>query len=102
MQESNAARKDSREEGSAGRRPVDKFHDGSIHVSIWENEGVSGAFRTASFQLRYKDQQNEWQTGTSYAVGDLKHMEKAAAEARSRIESWQQANNKKPGAKPAG
>ena len=74
------------------RKPVDKFQDGSIHVSIWEKEGVKGAFRTASFQLRYKDSQDEWQTGSSYSLGDLKHLERAAKEARTRIENWQQAN----------
>ena len=45
------------------RKPVDKFTDGRVHVSIWENSGVKGAFRAATFQLRYKDQRDEWQTG---------------------------------------
>ena len=71
-----------------------------MHVSIWQNTGINGAFRTASFQLRYKDQREQWQTGYSYGAGDLKHLEKAAAEARSRIENWQQAN-KQPSPKPA-
>ncbi|MGH9444145.1 MAG: hypothetical protein ACRD3O_00120 [Terriglobia bacterium] len=76
--------------------PVDKFQDGSIHVSIWENEGVKGAFRTASFQLRYKNSHNEWQTGSSYSVGDLKHLERATKEARGRIEAWQQQSKPTP------
>jgi hypothetical protein len=53
------------------KKPVDKFTDGRVHVSIWENSGVKGAFRTATFQLRYKDQHDEWQTGHSFGASDL-------------------------------
>jgi hypothetical protein len=73
-------------------KPVDKFTDGRVHVSIWENSGVKGAFRTATFQLRYKDEHDEWHTGTSFGTSDLKHLENAAREARTRIENWQKAN----------
>jgi hypothetical protein len=82
---------DDREASSvASRKPVDKFHDGSVHVSIWENAGPKGAFRTASFELRYRDKEQQWQTGHSYTVSDLKHLEAAAQEARTRLENWQQ------------
>jgi hypothetical protein len=77
---------------SAGNRPVEKFIDGPVHVSIWQNDGSKGAFRTASFETRYKDANEQWQTGRSYTASNLKHLESAAREARSRIESWQQAN----------
>ena len=77
------------------KKPVDKFTDGRIHVSIWENNGIKGAFRAATFQLRYKDQQDEWQTGQSFGASDLKHLQNAAKEARTRIENWNQANKTK-------
>lgn len=77
-------------------QPVEKFSDGSVHVSIFENDGPKGAFRTATIQLRYKDKNGDWQTGNSFSLGDLKHLERAATEARSRIETWQQQNNPKP------
>ena len=84
---------------SASKKPVEKFTDGPVHVSIWENQGVKGAFRTASIELRYKDDKEQWKTGHSYGASDLKHLECAAREARSRIESWRQANpNPAPGA----
>jgi hypothetical protein len=82
----------------AGNKPVDKFTDGRVHVSIWENSGVKGAFRTATFQLRYKDGNDEWQTGHSFGAFDLKHLENATREARTRIENWQKAN--RPEEKP--
>lgn len=82
----------SREEAT---KPVDKFTDGRVHVSIWENTGVQGAFRTATFQLRYRDQEKGWQTGHSFGASDLKHLENAAKEARTRIQNWTQANKTK-------
>lgn len=77
---------------SSTQRPVDKFHDGPVHVSLWENQGPKGAFRTASFEIRYKDSQQQWQSGHSYTGSDLLHLEKAASEARVRIEKWRQAS----------
>ena len=77
--------------GSASKKPVDKFREGPVHVSIWENDGIKGAFRSASFELRYK-KQDEWQTSHSYGASDLKHLENAAREAHYRIETWQQQN----------
>lgn len=99
MPQPNTARREPDDQQSAARKPVEKFHDGPVHVSIWQNDGVKGAFRTATFQLRYKDANEEWQTGTSYGVSDLKHLESAAKEARERIEGWQKASQPKP--KPA-
>lgn len=82
------------EQETPARKPVDKFHEGPVHVSIWENTGSNGPFRTASFQLRYKKDE-EWQTGYSYGASDLRHLETAATEARARIERWQQQHRPK-------
>jgi hypothetical protein len=87
----NPQHHDNQPSDTAGSKPVDKFIDGPVHVSIWQNNGSKGAFRTASFELRYKNDQEQWQTGRSYSASNLKHLESAAREARSRIEAWQQA-----------
>jgi hypothetical protein len=81
-------------------KPIDKFIDGPVHVSIWENPGVKGAFRSASFEIRYKDALENWQTGHSYTASNLKHLESAAREARARIETWHQARSEKPASGP--
>jgi hypothetical protein len=81
-------------------KPIDKFIDGPVHVSIWENAGTKGAFRSASFEIRYKDAQENWQTGRSYTASNLKHLESAAREARARIEVWQQASAEKLAPRP--
>ena len=58
-----------------------------MHVSIWENQGVNGTFRVASFELRYKKDE-QWLTSHSHGASDLIFLENAAKEARHRIESW--------------
>jgi len=83
-----------------GNKPADKFREGPVHVSIWEKQGVNGTFRVASFELRYKKDE-EWQTSHSYGASDLKFLESAAKEARHRIESWQRATGTGRGHTPA-
>jgi len=94
MAQSNpaAAKPKDQSSGDPARKPVDKFHEGPVHVSIWENKGPKGAFRIASFELRYRDKEQQWQTSHSYGVSDLKHLEDAAREARTRIDEWHTAN----------
>ena len=81
-------------------KPADKFREGPVHVSIWENQGVNGTFRVASFELRYKKDE-QWQTSRSYGASDLKFLENAAKEARHRIESWMRATGARHGDTPA-
>jgi hypothetical protein len=83
------------------KKPVDKFTDGRVHVSIWENSGIRGAFRAATFQLRYRDEKTGWQTGRSYGASDCKSLENAAKEARTRIQNWKQANKAESSPKAA-
>lgn len=65
-------------------KPVEKFTVEGVNVSIWENQGPKGAFRTATIQLRYKDG-DEWKESRSFGPKDLERIEKAALEARQRI-----------------
>jgi hypothetical protein len=101
MAQSNAQRAEAQEEpqqsGSPGKKPVDKFQEGPIHVSIWENASSKGTFHTATFDLRYKDKEEKWQTGHSYSLSDLRHLEAAAGEARARIEIRQQESKAQQG-----
>lgn len=92
MPQSSPASAKSRDASEPARAPVDKFTDGQVQVSIWQNDGPKGAFRTAAIQLRYRDPKKGWQTSTSYGPKDLEHLESAAREARTRIQSWQQGN----------
>ncbi len=77
---------------------IQRKQKGGAHVSILENIGIKGAFRAATVQLRYKDEHDEWRTGTSHGASDLKHLENTAREASTRIENSQKAT--KAAAKP--
>jgi hypothetical protein len=79
----------------SAKKPVEKFREGSVHVSIWQNEGINGAFRTASFEIRFKKGE-DWQSGTSYGLADLACLEIAAKQARTRIEQWKRDNGHRP------
>jgi hypothetical protein len=71
----------------AKNKPVEKFREGPVHVSIWENQGVNGAFRIASFEIRFR-KNNEWRSASGYGTTDLAYLEIAAKLARNRIERW--------------
>ena len=86
---------------NAAQKPVEKFRDGPVHASIWQNQGAKGAFRVASFERRYRDAQNQWQSGHSYTSSTLLHLESAAREAHARIERWQQANRRNQSPRPS-
>jgi hypothetical protein len=79
---------------ATAKKPVDKFREGPVHVSIWQNDGVNGAFRTASFEIRFRKGQ-EWQSGTSYGLAELAFLEIAAKQARTRIEQWKRENGQR-------
>jgi hypothetical protein len=86
---------------NAAQTPVEKFRDGPVHASIWQNQGAKGAFRVASFELRYRDGQGQWQSGHSYTSSALLHLESAAREAHARIKRWRQANRPNQSPRPS-
>lgn len=91
MTQTNAVPPDEDATATPGKKPVDKFIDGPVHVSIWQHgDDVKHAYRVASMQLRYQNKNRQWQTSQSYGSTDLKHLESAAKEARTRIEKWKQ------------
>ncbi len=84
-------------ESQRGKPPVDKFHEGRVHVSIFKNESSKGDFHTASFQLRYKDKNEQFQTGHSYGKKDCEDLARAAAQAEKRIETLDKAKEQSRG-----
>jgi hypothetical protein len=85
---------------NAAQKPVEKFRDGPVHVSIWQNHGANDDFRIASFEIRYRDGQGQWQSGHGYTSSALLHLESAAREAHMRIERWQQSNRRRASPRP--
>ena len=56
------------EQPRTGREPVDKFQDGPVQVSIFQNPSSKGDFRTATLEARYKDKDGQFQTSHSYTA----------------------------------
>jgi len=53
---------------------------------------VTTRLQGAELDPEVVQQHDEWQTGHSFGASELKHLENAAREARTRIENWQKAN----------
>jgi hypothetical protein len=47
-------------------QPSGKIKEGNVTASIFEIDGPKGKFRTATIQLRHKNKDGDWQTGSSY------------------------------------
>jgi hypothetical protein len=67
------------------KAPVAKIRVGLITASIWENTTAKGTFANVTFERRYKDGQDNWQSSHSYNADDLLALAKAADLAHTRI-----------------
>jgi hypothetical protein len=59
-----------------GPGPEKRFRAGAISAAVWRNEGKSQTgepteYRTISFERRYKDKTDQWQTSHSLRMNDL-------------------------------
>ena len=71
--------------------PADKIRVGMATVNIWENKDDKGnIYPNATFELRYKDKDGNFQTGKSYGLQDLLAHRAALDEAISLIVKAQQ------------
>ena len=56
--------------------PEKKFSTGTVTATVWQNQGKSRtgettSFRTVSFQRRYKDKNEVWQSTNTLRINDL-------------------------------
>jgi hypothetical protein len=59
-----------------GQGPLKSLRSGAIQVTIWENENLNAegqvmAYKTVSFERRYKDKNGEWKSTNSLRANDL-------------------------------
>ena len=53
-------------------QPIKKFQIGAVNASVWKNKSKEGTeFLSVSLQKRYKDEQGQWQSSSSYKPSDL-------------------------------
>jgi len=65
--------------------PVAKLRIGLINASIWQRKTDNGTFYSVTFERRYKDAEDKWQSTHSYNADDLLTLGKLADQAHSKI-----------------
>lgn len=56
--------------------PVEKFQDGLIAVSVWENATDKGTFYSVTHERSYKDEKGDWHKSDSYPDYDIQTLRK--------------------------
>jgi hypothetical protein len=87
----NAQREDQGDEPKPGNKPVDNIRYGAVEGTIWSNPTERGEMYNVTFQRRYQDKDQQWQTSHSYGPTDVLALAKVADMAATRIAELQQA-----------
>jgi hypothetical protein len=66
------------------KQPVKRIRDGLISVSIWRQEGPTGAFFNVTLERSYQDDKEQWQYTNSLGRYDLLY----AAKLLDRAHTW--------------
>ena len=77
---------------STKNKPVSKFRDGNLGVSIWKNESKNGPYYTVKFTRSYKDDKGEYQDTDSFCGNDLLQVGHLATKAYDKINRFRQAD----------
>ena len=77
-------------------KPVHTIRLGTIQAAIWSNAGQHGPFYNVTFERRFRDVQEEWQSSGSFGRDDLLVLAKLADEAHSFIFTRQAAERGQP------
>lgn len=75
----------------ANKKPVAHFRLAGVEASVWNNPSDKGEFFNITFQRRYQDKEQQWQTSHSYGPSDALALAKVAHMALTKIMELQQA-----------
>jgi hypothetical protein len=80
------AANDDQQSSFSKNKPVAEVRHGNVKIALWENDGTSGKFYTASAPaISFKDEAGNWKEGSSFGRHDLLDLAEAAREAASEI-----------------
>src|ERR1019366_4001588 len=79
---------------TANKKPVANFRLAGVEASIRGNASDKGEFYNVTFQRRYQDKDQQWQTSHSYGSSDALALAKLADMAVTKIMELQQAKKK--------
>ena len=66
-------------------KPMHSIRLGTLQAAIWSNTGPHGTFYNVTFERRYRDAKEEWQSSASFGRDDLLLLAKLADEAHTWI-----------------
>ena len=70
-------------ESNTPSKPLRTVRIGAVQAAIWRNEGDKGPFYNVTFERRYRDANEEWQSSHSFGRDDLLVLAKIADEAHT-------------------
>lgn len=70
---------------SPNPKPINTIRLGTLQAAIWGNTGQHGPFYNVTFERRYRDANEEWQSSASFGRDDLLLLAKIADEAHTWI-----------------
>lgn len=60
------------------KQPVHEIRMGAVKAAVWQNESDHGVRHNVTFQRLYKDEEDEWQSTSSFGRDDLPLLSKVA------------------------
>jgi len=70
---------------TAKPQPVAKFRIGPVHAAIWANKTAKGTFFGATYERRYRDSEDNYQSSQTYDGNASLSLSKAADLAHTKI-----------------
>jgi hypothetical protein len=101
MAQGNAQRTDEGDDdqssqGRQGGKPVASIRYQGVEATVWSNTDERGEFYNVTFQRRYQDKEQQWQTSHSYGPSDVLALAKVANMAATRIIELQEEKRQGP------
>ncbi len=69
-------------------KPKDRIRIGAVSAAIFQNESSKGPFHTAKIERRYKDDNDEWQSTSSYDLKSAAQLSAVAQLALSKLAEY--------------
>ena len=68
-------------ENQTKNQPIETYKANGVELSIWQNRGQNGDYRTATIQRSFKDANGNWKSTRTLRLNDLAILAALASEA---------------------
>jgi len=77
-------------------QPLERLTDGSLRVSIWENDGQNGKHYSVTASRCYRDKQGQWKESHSYSRAELLQLARMLEQAYDAIACYRASDRLEP------